>query len=107
MDVKTMFLNGNLEHSIYMEPPAGSIDYGQSDTIWKLEKSLYGLKQALHVWYQKAKQEFEGLGFTWSHTDHSIFTYDEDAEVFCIIALYVDDLMVICNNVMLLGTIKT
>jgi hypothetical protein len=46
MDVKTAFLNGDLEHEIYMEPPPGCADYGQPDTVWKLEKSLYGLKQA-------------------------------------------------------------
>ena len=62
-----------------MEPPASSIDYGRSEVVWKLEKSLYGLKQASCAWYQKAKQEFEGLGFTQSHVDHSVFTYNEDA----------------------------
>ena len=107
MDVKTAFLNSDLEHSIYMEPPPGSMDYGQPNIVWQLQKSLYGLKQASHAWYQKAKQEFENLGFTQSYADHSVFTYDEDAEVFCIIALYVDDLMVVCNNTTLMRTVKT
>ncbi len=46
MDVKMAFLNGNLEHDIFMQPPPGSADYGQKNIIWKLQKSLYGLKQA-------------------------------------------------------------
>src|SRR5260370_42095189 len=40
MDVKTTFLNGDLEHVIYMEPPLGCTDFGSSEIIWKLEKSL-------------------------------------------------------------------
>jgi len=54
MDVKTMFLNGDLEHVIYMEPPLGFADYRSPVIIWKLEKSLYGLKQASCAWYEKA-----------------------------------------------------
>jgi len=54
MDVKTVFLNGDLEHIIYMEPPLGCANFGSSGIIWKLEKSLYGLKQASCVWYKKA-----------------------------------------------------
>jgi hypothetical protein len=64
MDVKTAFLNGDLEHSIYMEPPTGSADYGRPGIVWKLKKSLYGLKQASRSWYQKVKEEFTKLGFT-------------------------------------------
>ncbi len=47
MDIKTAFLNGDLNHTIYMEPPPGSADFGTPGIVWKLEKSLYGLKQAL------------------------------------------------------------
>ena len=54
MDVKTTFLNRDLEHVIYMEPPLGCTDFGSPSIIWKLEKSLYGLKQASHAWYEKA-----------------------------------------------------
>ena len=54
MDVKTAFLNRDLEHVIYMEPPLGCADYRSPGIIWKLEKSLYSLKQASHAWYKKA-----------------------------------------------------
>jgi len=46
MDVKTAFLNGNLEEEIYMEQPEGFIVAGQEKKVCKLVKSLYGLKQA-------------------------------------------------------------
>ena len=47
MDVKTAFLNGDLEEEIYMLQPEGCIVSGQESKVCKLQKSLYGLKQAL------------------------------------------------------------
>lgn len=46
MDVKTFFLNGDLEEEIYMEQLEGFVIYGQENKICKLKKSLYELKQA-------------------------------------------------------------
>jgi len=106
MDVKTAFLNGDLEHAIYMEPPPGSPDYGANSVVWKLERSLYGLKQASRAWYQKAKEEFGQLGFTQCDMDHSIFIHKGPDQELCIIALYVDDLMVLSNDVNLLNQKK-
>ena len=47
MDVKTAFLNGDLDEKIYMEQPEGFIIPGQEKKVCRLVKSLYGLKQAL------------------------------------------------------------
>ena len=46
MDVKTAFLNGDLEEEIYMKQPEGFVIPGQEDKVCRLVKSLYGLKQA-------------------------------------------------------------
>ena len=46
MDVKTAFLNGELDEEIYMDQPKGFIADGQENKVWRLIKSLYGLKQA-------------------------------------------------------------
>ena len=43
IDVKTTFLNGNLEKSIYMAQPKGFIEKGQEKKVCKLQKSIYGL----------------------------------------------------------------
>ena len=46
MDVKTTFLNGDLEEEIYILQPEGCITPGKENKVCKLRKSLYGLKQA-------------------------------------------------------------
>ena len=46
MDVKTAFLNGYLEEDVYMEQPKVFISKGDENKVCKLEKSIYGLKQA-------------------------------------------------------------
>ena len=53
MDVKTAFLNGNLDEEIYMEQPEGYVVHGQEHKVCKLVKSLYGLKQAPKQWHEK------------------------------------------------------
>ena len=50
MDVKTAFLNGYLEESIYMVQPKGFTIEGQEPKVCKLQKSIYGLKQASRSW---------------------------------------------------------
>src|SRR5574338_55671 len=53
MNVKTAFLNGDLEEEIYMEQPEGFKTSGQEKKVCKLVKSLYGLKQAPMQWHEK------------------------------------------------------
>jgi len=50
MDVKTAFLNGNLIEDVYMMQPEGFVDPTDARKICKLQKSIYGLKQASRSW---------------------------------------------------------
>ena len=56
IDVKTAFLNGELEEEIYMEQPEGFIVPGKEKKVCRLVKSLYGLKQAPKIWHAKFDQ---------------------------------------------------
>ena len=44
MDMKIAFLHGDLEEEIYMKQPEGFIIRGKEELVYKLKKSLYGLK---------------------------------------------------------------
>lgn len=53
MDVKTVFLHGNLEENIMMMQPEGFEHKGKEDYFHLHYKSLYGLKQSLRQWYRR------------------------------------------------------
>ncbi|KAH9704345.1 hypothetical protein KPL70_011418 [Citrus sinensis] len=63
MDVKTAFLNGHLEENIYMQQPDGFIQRGQEHMVCKLQRSIYGLKQASRSWNIRFDQAIKSLGF--------------------------------------------
>jgi len=50
MDVKMAFLNGNLSKYVYMTQPEGFVDPKNARKVYKLMKSIYGLKQASRSW---------------------------------------------------------
>jgi len=51
MDVKSTFLNGDLEEEVYIEQPDGFILGNDPKLVCRLKKALYGLKQAPRAWY--------------------------------------------------------
>ena len=63
MDVKTAFLNGDLDEEIYMEQPEGFMVPGQEKKVCRLVKSLYGLKQAPMEWHEKFDSVMMTNGF--------------------------------------------
>jgi len=52
-DVKSAFLNGDLQEEVYVIQPEDFTKEGDETKLYKLKKVLYGLKQAPRVWYSK------------------------------------------------------
>ena len=73
MDVKTAFLNGDLEEEIYMEQPDSFAVKGQEGKVCKLLKSLYGLKQTPKQWHEKFDITMTYAGFVANEADRCIY----------------------------------
>ena len=107
MDVKTAFLNGDLDEDIYMQQPDGHrADGAKADHVWKLNKSLYGLKQAGRAWNQKIHTALVELGFTSLHSDSCVYVKRDGSTVMYVL-VYVDDLLLVTNDMAQLTATKT
>ncbi|KDQ62768.1 hypothetical protein JAAARDRAFT_190048 [Jaapia argillacea MUCL 33604] len=98
MDIKTAFLNGDLDKEIYMELPEGFGSHSPR-RVARLNKALYGLKQASQQWYKKIHATLIGLGFCWTHSDTGIYVYRQQVgDTVIILILYVDDILLLGNS---------
>ena len=73
MDVKTAFLNGEIEEEVYIEQPEGFELHGRESHVCKLKKSLYGLMQAPRSSYARINNYLQGLGFSKSIADSNLY----------------------------------
>ncbi|KAH9726106.1 hypothetical protein KPL70_008133 [Citrus sinensis] len=93
MNVKTAFLNGELDEEIYMKQPEGFVMPGQEHKVCKLVKSLYGLKQAPKQWHEKFDKVIVSNGFNIHESDKCVYSrFNGNKGV--IICLYVDDMLI-------------
>lgn len=108
VDVDTAFLNATLREKIYVEQPEGFFitSYSGQRLVWRLHKALYGLKQAPYEWYECYKRAMIKFGFKPLQCDPSAYFY-RDEKVFCLIAVYVDDIVIAVNNEDFLRVFKT
>ena len=105
MDVKTVFLNGDLDEEIYMKQPEGFIVPGQEKKVCRLVKSLYGLKQALMQWHEKFDSVMMTNGFKINECDKCVYVKNTEHR-FVIICLYVDDILIMGSNNEVIKTTK-
>nr|GEX12782.1 zinc finger, CCHC-type [Tanacetum cinerariifolium] len=94
MDVKTAFLNGDLDEEVYMKQPEGFVLPGHENKVCKSKKSLYGLKQAPKRWHDKFDKSILSNGFTHNSSDRCIY-YEFTKEYGVILCLYVDDILIV------------
>jgi hypothetical protein len=90
MDVKSAFLNGNINELVYVKQPPGFEDPRNLNHVYRLKKALYGLKQAPRAWYKRLSGFLVKQGFKIGDT--TLFTKEVNGELF-ICQIYVDDII--------------
>ncbi|KAL6314756.1 hypothetical protein AAG906_027104 [Vitis piasezkii] len=104
MDVKTAFLNEDLNEEVYMEQPEGFVLLGNENKVCKLVKSLYGLKQAPEKWHEKFDHAILSDGFRHNNVDKCLYSKTCD-DYMVIVCLYVDDMLILSDDMK--GIIET
>ncbi|KAK2406745.1 putative mitochondrial protein [Trifolium repens] len=105
LDVNNAFLHGELQEDVYMQILDG-VFCDKPNQVCKLQKSLYGLKQASRKWNEKLTSLLLREGYEQSTADYSLFTLTKDAN-FTALLVYVDDIILAGNDLGEISRIKT
>ncbi|KAK9009190.1 hypothetical protein V6N11_035735 [Hibiscus sabdariffa] len=106
MDVKTAFLNGKLEEDVYMTQPEGFVTPENDRKVCKLQRSIHGLKQASRSWNLRFNEAIQEFGFIRNEDEPCVYKKFSGSIVSFLI-LYVDDKLIIENDIPTLQSIKT
>jgi hypothetical protein len=105
MDVKSAFLNGEIKEEVYVRQPLGFVAAGHEGKVLKLQKALYGLRQAPHAWNTKLDGSLRNLGFKRCASEHGMYTQGS-AKSRVVVGVYVDDLIITGANPADIGAFK-
>jgi hypothetical protein len=97
LDVKSVFLNGDLVEEVYVKQPLGFVVQGKEGKVYKLHKALYELRQAPRAWNAKLDSSLLSLGFRCSTEEHAVYVRGTGNDLL-IVGVYVDDLVVVGAN---------
>ncbi|KAK9695686.1 Reverse transcriptase (RNA-dependent DNA polymerase) [Popillia japonica] len=105
MDVKTAYLQSTLDEEIYVKPPKEFRDPKKPSQVWRLQKSMYGLKQSGRCWNQRLHNVLCKFKMTQAQADPCIY-YCKGHDEILIVAVYVDDLLIFSNKRISMDNIK-
>jgi Reverse transcriptase (RNA-dependent DNA polymerase) len=92
MNVKTVFLNGNLEDDVHMIQPTGFEDPKNAGKVSKLLRSIYGLKQVSRSWNLRFDEEVRKFDFIKCEEEPCVYRKTSGSAIAFLI-LYVDDIL--------------
>ncbi|GKA98608.1 putative RNA-directed DNA polymerase [Tanacetum coccineum] len=106
LDVKSAFLYGELEETIFVEQPQGYVVQGNEGKVYRLRKALYVLKQAPRAWYGRIESYFLKEGFEKCPYEPTLFIKSSKENMFLIVSIYVDDLIITGSTLDLIEQIE-
>jgi hypothetical protein len=105
MDVKTAFLNGELDEEIYIAQPVGFEVQGHERKVCRLKRSIYGLNQSSRQWYLRFHDSITSFGFEMIEEDHCMYLKRSKRSIL-ILSLYVDNILLARNGMDSIVTTK-
>ena len=92
-DINNAFLNGELEEEVFMILPPGFCKEEEETGVYKLKKSIYGLKQSPRAWFDRFAKVIKNQGCQQGHLDHTLFFKQSNDGRMTILIVYVDDII--------------
>ena len=106
MNIKSAYLHAPIEHEIYInQPPGYEKTHNNKQLVWKLNKSIYGLKQSGRNWKNVLSDFLRDIKFVQSNADACIFIKRNNTEI-AIVLVWVDDIIIAANSNKLIIKIK-
>jgi hypothetical protein len=90
--VESVFLNGPIKEEVYVDQPPGFEDDMYPSHVYKLSKTLYGLKQSPRAWHECLKDFLISNSFKVGKANPTLFTNTCDEDLF-VYQIYVDDII--------------
>ena len=95
LDVKTAFLNGDLDEEIYLQPPPGLSTAGK---VLRLHRALYGLRQAPRAWHKRLSTALQERGFLPTILDASMYQIAPEGNMATFLLVHVDDVVILAPD---------
>ena len=93
LDIKNVFLHGDLAKEVYLEQSPGFVAQGESGLVCRLRRSLYGLKQSPRTWFGRFSFVVQEFGMLCSTADYSVFYHHNTSGECIYLIVYVDDII--------------
>ena len=103
-DVRQAFLNGDMTEDVYIRLPAGVMHDGPSRGVFKLRKSLYGIRQAPKIWSMTLATSLKEIGLVQCKADSCLY-YTRTETDLLVLGVHVDDGLVMSTSETLLDDI--
>ena len=105
MDVKTAFLNSDIDETIYMVQQKNFVSRDTKKMVCKLKKFIHRFKQTSRQWYYKFHQVIISSGFEMNMVDDCVYhKFSGSKHIYLV--LYVDDILVTTNDISMLHETK-
>jgi len=95
LDVRTAYLNADIDTELYLEKPKG-FEKGGPEMVFRVLRAIYGTKQAGRLWWQHFGATLAGFGARRSSADPCLYTYETSHGIVCLL-IWVDDVLIFCR----------